>query len=228
MIDARANVSRALPQPNAKGPTGRWSVVTVDGGAEAVKLQMCTGEWTLTFRDPITPWRDGFEARNDAQPGATPTLGSLRDVRQHTQHMLGDASLDARTREGGAVALAGGGGGTGAGAALPPLLSEVSGSGPWFWAGSGPLGFLRGGVLVTPWGEGVWGISRGSEQADDATVFVDFAGSQHNVRMHNPGCMRMQSKRRADGDIVGVDYSGIVMMDKCRLDPASAGWTGGG
>jgi hypothetical protein len=73
----------------------------------------------------------------------------------------------------------------------PPLVRDVAASGPWFWAGSGPLGFLRGGVLVTPWGEGVWGLERkpttalGSdvERAPPDAVFADFAGSFHTVRM---------------------------------------------
>ena len=55
----------------------------------------------------------------------------------------------------------------------------MAGSGPWFWAGSGTMGFMRGGVLITPWGEGIWGLKRsaggGEELAPSDTVFADFA-----------------------------------------------------
>ena len=66
-------------------------------------------------------------------------------------------------------------------------------------------------MLVTPWGEGTWGVRRadGDVAAADA-IFADFAGSQHTVRMHNPGCLRMRSVRKADGDVVGVDFGGTA------------------
>ena len=32
-------------------------------------------------------------------------------------------------------------------------------------AGSGPLSFLRGGVLQTPWMTGTWGLTRGDGEA---------------------------------------------------------------
>jgi hypothetical protein len=146
----------------------------------------------------------------------------------------------------------------------PPLVRDVAASGPWFWAGSGPLGFLRGGVLVTPWGEGVWGLDRklttalGSdvERAPPDAVFADFAGSFHTVRMlttaprlfmrvlitalpfharahHgaspplspqvrmlNPGCLRMRSVRKTDGDVVGIDFAGNAERSStCDLKP---------
>ena len=58
------------------------------------------------------------------------------------------------------------------------------------------------------------------ETAPSDTVFADFANSQHNVRMHNAGCMRMQSRRKADGDTVGIDYAGVGVQDKCSARPA--------
>ena len=101
------------------------------------------------------------------------------------------------------------------------LAGKVAGSGPWFWAGSGPLAFQRGGVLITPWGEGTWGDRRGeAELAPPAAVFADFAGSQHAVAMHNPDCLRMRSKRKADGELVGVDFAGTAAVPtKCDLMP---------
>ena len=48
-----------------------------------------------------------------------------------------------------------------------------------------------------------------TETADAQTIFADFAGSQHNVRMHNAECNRMSSRRRADGDVVGIDFAGL-------------------
>ena len=90
-------------------------------------------------------------------------------------------------------------------------VRDVAGTGPWFWAGNGPLAFQRGGVLITPWGEGTWGVQRGAaETAPSDAVFADFANSQHTVRMHNPGCLRMRSVRKADGDVVGVDFGGTA------------------
>lgn len=114
------------------------------------------------------------------------------------------------------------GGLDGGDARAPPLLSDVSGSGPWFWAGSGPLAFLRGGVLVTPWGEGVWGVEReaSGEHAPTDAIFADFAGSQHTVRMLNPGCLRMRSVRKADGDVVGIDFVGTSgAAESCSTTP---------
>ena len=88
-------------------------------------------------------------------------------------------------------------------------MREVAGSGPWFWAGSGPFSFMRGGVLITPWGTGRWGVKReGAESAPSDVVFADFANSQHNLRMHVPECLRMQSTRKADGEKVGIDFAG--------------------
>ena len=38
------------------------------------------------------------------------------------------------------------------------------------------------------------------EEAPADRIFADFAGSQHNLKMLNRPCMRVQSSRRADGD----------------------------
>ena len=47
------------------------------------------------------------------------------------------------------------------------------------------------------------------ETAPADAIYADFAGSQHNVRMHNAECNRMSSRRRADGDVVGIDFAGL-------------------
>ena len=78
---------------------------------------------------------------------------------------------------------------------------------------------MRGGVLITPWGEGVWGLQRSSESAPNDTVFADFANSQHNVRMHNAPCVRMSSRRKADGDVVGIDFGGSGVTETCDAKP---------
>ena len=88
-------------------------------------------------------------------------------------------------------------------------------SGPWFWAGSGPFSLNRGGVLITPWGEGTWSTERGvgvlgKEKAAAGRVFADFANSQHELRMLDGACLRVQSTRKADGELVGVDYAGVL------------------
>ena len=68
---------------------------------------------------------------------------------------------------------------------------------------------MRGGVLITPWGTGTWGVTRSDgEEAPSDAVFADFANSQHALRMNVPECLRMQSRRKADGDVVGIDFAG--------------------
>ena len=148
---------------------------------------------------PIRVW--SFTA-TDAATGATSTA-TLQDRQQQSHEMLPGVPAE-RTRPTGSVDA--------------PLLGEIAGSGPWFWAGSGPLSFMRGGVLITPWGTGVWGVSRGAdEHAPADTVFADFANSQHNVRMHNAPCIRMASRRKADGDVVGIQFAanGVTPAGQC-------------
>lgn len=102
------------------------------------------------------------------------------------------------------------------------LINDIAGSGPWTWAGSGPLGFLRGGVLITPWMEGTWGVRRNAdERAPANAIFADFAGAQHTLKMINPGCLRMRSVRKVDGDVVGIDFAGTAGSpnDVCQIAP---------
>ena len=64
------------------------------------------------------------------------------------------------------------------------------------WAGTPPMRFGAGGKLETPWGAGRWG------PLDTDTLFVDFAGSQHNVEFSRPVLSRFTSSRCGDGDPV--------------------------
>ena len=196
--------------PIAMGSIGKWAV-RPDG--ESVALQLCGTSYVLSFADVQAPWR--FTATRESGGGAAPE-GTLPDGRQHTADML--AVAEGRPMRPHADVERQMMGGTSADA---PLVGDIAGSGPWFWAGSGPLSFMRGGVLITPWGEGIWGLRRDQtgEVAPTDAVFADFAGSQHTVRMHNPSCLRMRSVRKADGDVVGVDYAGTGGNAACHIEP---------
>ena len=202
--------------PPQKGPVGSWAVAASGaegGGKEVVKLTLCGQSYILRFADESSPWAAGFTATHEGS--GTTSRGELGDRRQHTPSLL-DGTDAAQLRPSAAAVAAPDGALTGA-----PLVSEIAGSGPWFWAGSGPLGFMRGGVLITPWGEGVWGLKRGGQEeaAPADTVFADFANSQHNVRMHNAPCVRMSSRRKADGDVVGIDFAGAGITPTCGAAP---------
>jgi len=206
------------PTPVQIGKIGSWVVSSESDGQVALKL--CGKEYTLHFDKPEQPW--SFSAMADGQRIGK---GSLADSRQHAKGALlaGVPAISVHPHKDPTLHFAGGlDGGV---ADAPPLVGDIAGSGPWFWAGSGPLGFLRGGVLVTPWGEGMWGLSRRTdgveESAPSDAVFADFAGSQHTVRMLNPGCLRMRSVRKADGDVVGVDFAGTAgnPNETCAVEP---------
>ena len=206
--------------PPQKGPVGSGAVAASGaasgaegGGKEVVKLTLCGQSYILRFADESSPWAAGFTATHEGS--GTTSRGELGDRRQHTPSLL-DGTDAAQLRPSAAAVAAPDGALTGA-----PLVSEIAGSGPWFWAGSGPLGFMRGGVLITPWGEGVWGLKRGGQEeaAPADTVFADFANSQHNVRMHNAPCVRMSSRRKADGDVVGIDFAGAGITPTCGAAP---------
>ena len=214
---ARGVLYAPIPSAAAhvKGHVGTWRTEGA-GADEVVRVRLCGAEYTLTFADHAQPWRAGFSARSSDGGVAASldvvTTGSLRDERQMTDRLL-DGVADEETRPPDAP-----------GDAPARFLREVAGSGPWFWAGSGPLSFMRGGVLITPWGEGVWGIRREprgggeTESAPDDVVFADFAGSQHDIRMHHPACIRMSSRRKADGDVVGIDFAGLG-GGECAMRP---------
>ena len=193
------------PTPPIKGPVGTWAAE-----GDVVKLTLCGVAYTLRFADATQPWAGFTATREDT--GST-SSGTLADTRQHVSTLLAGVP-EQSLRPSAAVIIGVDGAFSGA-----PLSSEVAGSGPWFWAGSGPLGFMRSGVLITPWGEGVWGLQRSSESAPNDTVFADFANSQHNVRMHNAPCVRMSSRRKSDGDVVGIDFGGSGVTETCDAKP---------
>ena len=180
----------AGPDPASKGPLGIWAASPSD--PSTVVVTVCAKTYTLKFESATAPW--SFAAQDS---DGRSTSGRLDNDQQRNPELLPGVAVE-RLRP------------AAAGAATAPLVSDIAGSGPWIWAGSGPLSFMRGGVLITPWGTGTWGVSRsgGTEAAPDDTVFADFAGSQHNVRLHIPECLRMQSRRKADGDVVGIHFAG--------------------
>ena len=194
-------------EPTARGPVGTWKAIS-GGSGDTVRVTICGASYILTFPDPLRPW--GFTAKEEG--GGEVASGHLPDQRQHSEDLLPGVS-EADTFPSRAAVV-----GTSGALEGAPLLSEIAGSGPWFWAGSGTLGFMRGGKLITPWGQGVWGVTRGdSERASAEHVFADFAGSQHNVRMHNAPCIRMASRRKADGDVVGIQFAanGVTPAGQC-------------
>jgi len=79
-----------------------------------------------------------------------------------------------------------------------PIVFQLAGSGPWAWQGTTPLAFLRGGMLLTPWGNGKWGPLQ--QDDNDKTLFMDFVGSQHIVTLGD--CNSFTSKRKTDGNEV--------------------------
>ena len=174
--------------PSEKGPIGTWE----ESEPHIIKLTLCSKVYTLRFPKEGGPWT--FTATDE---NGRATTGTLTDHNQRSDELLPGVAPE-RTRPAADAAADG-----------APLLREIAGSGPWFWAGSGPFGFMRGGVLITPWGTGTWGVTRSDgEEAPSDAVFADFANSQHALRMNVPECLRMQSRRKADGDVVGIDFAG--------------------
>lgn len=120
------------------------------------------------------------------------------------------------------------------GEANTSFVAELAGSGPWRWGSSGPFAFLRGGILLTPWGVGLWGVQRSTpdgstELARPNQVFADFAGSFHTLSWFSRECLRLTSTRKADGDKVLCPLSSPICgqrkssMRSCFL---VAGWSG--
>lgn len=67
------------------------------------------------------------------------------------------------------------------------LALRLVGSGPWEWGGEGPVFFMRGGFLGTPWGTARWGASEDGKSivifmcsveawSHSATLLADDAG----------------------------------------------------
>lgn len=104
----------------------------------------------------------------------------------------GGATFDAAAEPGGKITRATemeGGAGAG-GDAVRRLL----GSGPWAWTGVSSVGWLRGGVLHTPWGMGTWR----AHEAGDGRIVATFVGEEHHVTVAE--CASFVSRRKRDGD----------------------------
>jgi len=174
-----------------------------------VTLSLCSAKYVLEFRNVLggSGGNWGFSATKEGSGQVLPD-GQLNDKSQQVDAMLPDSQVPA-----GAL-----------GDTDVSFVSEVAGSGPWEWAGQGPFVFLRGGKLKTPWGDGRWGLQRSSgdgiEHAAAGSVFVDFVGAQHEVHWSERECLRLQSRRKTDGEKVGVDFAGGMepATTRCAMD----------
>ena len=77
---------------------------------------------------------------------------------------------------------------------------------------------MRGGELLTPWGLGKWGVRRASgDAAGIGAVYADFAGNEHEVRAADWACLKLRSRRKSDGEVVGLQFTGDDVADHtCR------------
>ena len=92
------------------------------------------------------------------------------------------------------------------------ILERMSVSGePGTWAGI--KGFAPGerGALVTPWGDGKWGVIPPKEVDGDDRIFVDFSGAKHMVQNsdhdrngRSSGELHLISTRCTDGEKVDI------------------------
>ena len=74
------------------------------------------------------------------------------------------------------------------------MVRRLLGSGPWAWTGVSPVGWLRGGVLHTPWGPGTWK----PHASNDGTIIASFVGEHHHVTFAE--CASFVSLRERDND----------------------------
>ena len=186
-----AFVAAKSPIPGKSGSIGRWKAV----GADRVELQLCGQTYALLFERPDAPWT--FSAQGSSgEPLASGRL--LDSLQQVPLGLTGHAGLRVAPLV------------VGDDAANYSLAEQVFGSGPWQWAGHTGLAFLRGGRLVTPWGQGTWGVQRrnGAETAPHDRVFADFGGGEHSLRAVQWKCLHLGSVRKADGEKVRLDYAG--------------------
>lgn len=172
-----------------KAAHGTWS----EGPGGTVALRVCGTTYVLAFADPAAPWTFSATKASDSGASEARAPGSLSRLDQRGAIMH---PLDPALRPGAFGDC--GGSGCGGGAGNATLVEEMAGSGPWEWAGVAPFGFMRGGELITPWGTGTWGSTRGagSEVAPADTVFADFANSQHSIRVLDRTCLRLGSVRK--------------------------------
>jgi hypothetical protein len=197
-----------------KAAHGTWS--ELPGGT--LSLRVCGSTYVLAFSDPAAPW--AFSATKTAGPGSAGprASGSLSQPAQKSATMH---PLDPALRPGAFGDCAGNPCGTGASNAT--LVEEVAGSGPWEWAGLAPLGFMRGGELITPWGTGTWGSTRGagSEVAPADAVFADFANSQHSIRLVDRACLRLGSVRKVGFFFILFLKGGRLRRHRTHASPPS-------
>ncbi|KAL1524994.1 hypothetical protein AB1Y20_019870 [Prymnesium parvum] len=185
--------------PEKVGYLGRWSAT----GANSVTLRLCADVYELEFGglDSTSEW-----TFRSLTAGVAPA-GRLAEPPQLTRELLPHLRVPPSAL----------------GDDNASFVAEMAGSGPWRWAGSGPLAFLRGGVLRTPWGLGQWGVKRMAggrwEVAAADQIFADFAGSFHTLAWSSRECLRLISTRKADGDRVPISFDGAndLTEKRCRL-----------
>ena len=93
----------------------------------------------------------------------------------------------------------------GDGIASSELAQRVVGT-RWTWAGISGLKFEDGGLLVTPWGQGIWGVlPKGVDYKDEgfcgpgvACLFCDFSSAMHNLKF-DLAAGKFDSYRVGDG-----------------------------
>eukprot|EP00315_Gephyrocapsa_oceanica_P048465 CAMPEP_0185536676 /NCGR_PEP_ID=MMETSP1366-20130426/110064_1 /TAXON_ID=38817 /ORGANISM="Gephyrocapsa oceanica, Strain RCC1303" /LENGTH=851 /DNA_ID=CAMNT_0028148397 /DNA_START=62 /DNA_END=2617 /DNA_ORIENTATION=- len=94
--------------------------------------------------------------------------------------------------------------------ALEASAASPAGAISWAWAGFAGLKFNAGGVLVTPWGGGVWGAPPEGQSGRSPTLLAEFAGMQHLLRAEVGADGRVHSMRSArchDNDRTTVGLS---------------------
>ena len=83
------------------------------------------------------------------------------------------------------------------------------GTGPWAWTGVASVGFLRRGVLHTPWGAGSWK----AHDSGDGTIVASFVGEEHIVTFGE--CSSFTFRRVRDGDTGGGAMSQQKAAEVC-------------
>jgi len=166
---------------------GTWGIAP--DGAPVISLGKC-GVWRLTLDDD----GGGFLAEQ-AQSGRS-VRGELAEGVDPRYDGDGDAILAATAAEGG-----GGKGGA--------TVRRVLGTGPWAWTGVASVGFLRRGVLHTPWGAGRWK----PHDSGDGTIVASFVGEEHIVTFGE--CASFTFRRVRDGDTGGGAMSQQKAAEVC-------------
>ena len=182
---------------------GSWRATA----AHLVRLSLCGVEFELTFETPEAPWHFTAAADSDGWKGAVAD-GALVSRVQRSEHVLPQETALGAAPFGPAAEAE----------AERKLVEQLAASGPWAWAGNTPFGFMRGGELLTPWGLGKWGVRRASgDAAGIGAVYADFAGNEHEVGAADWACLKLRSRRKSDGEVVGLQFTGDDVADHtCR------------